>query len=121
MIVFSLGMEKELTHKLLSLIGERLKHAEIDLECEGSNKRQMLLRALDLAVKDAKEKAEVIAKACGCSLGAVKEIKNESHARLILDKGISDRYLPETSDTPQGISPEEIALTHSIEVTWYLE
>ena len=59
---------------MVRLIGQRLKQAEINIGYTVKDPRPFQLKMLERAVKDAKEKAAIMAKACGCQLGKVKTI-----------------------------------------------
>ena len=73
-VKIDLGMDNILINKVVQLIGKYLKQAEINIGYTVKDSRPSQLKMLDRAVKDAKEKADVMAKACGCSLGLVKSI-----------------------------------------------
>lgn len=53
---------------------ENVPYAEIKLDSYISEPRKHKLEAISLAVKDAKEKAEIIATSLGCALGSILEV-----------------------------------------------
>ena len=73
-VKIDLGMDTVLLNQVVRLIGQRLKQAEISIGYTVKDPRPFQLKMLERAVKDAKEKAAIMAKACGCQLGKVKTI-----------------------------------------------
>lgn len=78
---------------------------------------------LERAVKDAKEKAEIMAKACGCKLGLVKSIDSSdqephiySQARTLHKPDEAVCSTPESLD----ITPEDLSASDEVTVVWYL-
>lgn len=58
-----LGMDNVLTNNVIRLIGSKLKHAEINIAHTVKDPRPYRMQMLEQAVKDAKEKAGIMAKA----------------------------------------------------------
>jgi len=122
-VKIDLGMDNVLLNNLVRLIGKKLKQAEINIGYTVKDPRPTQLKMLERAVKDAKEKAGIMAKACGCKLCAVYHIDysvNELHiysqARNI--HGADEAICCEESSL--DITPEDLAVSDTVTVVWYL-
>ncbi len=122
-VKIDLGMDNILLNKIVRLIGERLKQAEIEIGYTVRDPRPSQLKMLERAVKDAKEKAEIMAKVCGCSLGAVRKINYSweevhiySQARTLHDADEACCCKPESLD----ITPDDLAVSDDVTVEWFL-
>ena len=69
-----------------------LKQAEISIGYTVRDPRPSQLKMLERAVKDAKEKATIMAKACDCKLGLVKEIDYSVQGAAPLFSGAYDSW-----------------------------
>ncbi len=122
-VKIDLGMDNILLNKVVKLIGECLKQAEIDIGYTVRDPRSSKLQMLERAVKDAKEKAEIMTKACGCHLGAVKnidyswqEVHIYSKARTLHGADEAVFCNPESLD----ITPDDLMASDDVTVEWYL-
>ena len=122
-VKIDLGMDNVLLNSIIKLIGKHLKQAEINIGYTVKDPRPAQLRMLERAVKDAKEKAEIMATACGCTLGEVKNINYSfsklhiySHSRQIHEAEEALLCEPESLD----ITPDDLAATDDVTVVWYL-
>lgn len=122
-VKIDLGMDKTLLGKIVKLIGQHLKQAEINIGYTVKDARPAQLKMLERAVKDAKEKAEVMAKAVGCTLGLVKDINYSvqelhiySQARQIHGADEACCCEPESLD----ITPDDLAAQDNVTVVWYI-
>ncbi len=122
-VKIDLGMDNVLLNSLVRLIGCKLKQAEINIGYTVKDPRPAQLKMLERAVKDAKEKATIMATASGCKLGAVNHIDysvNELHvysqARNIHD--CDEAMCCEESSL--DITPDDLAASDSVTVVWYL-
>ena len=118
-----LGMDNVLLNKIIRLIGTSLKQAEIDITHIVKDTRPYQIKMLERAVKDAKEKAAAMAKACGCRLGAVNsidysehEIHIYSHARQLHEADEAIYSSPESLD----ITPDDMDVHNEVTVVWNL-
>lgn len=118
-----LGMDNVLLNKIVKLIGKYLKQAEINIGYTVRDPRPSQLKMLERAVKDAKEKATIMAKACNCKLGLVKEINYSvqevhiySQARMIhgADEAIC------CNEESLDITPDDLTVSDEVTVVWYL-
>ena len=122
-VKMDLGMDNVLLNSIIKLIGKHLKQAEIELGYTVKDPRPVQLKMLERAVKDAKEKAEIMAKACGCKLGLVKSIDSSdqelhiySQARTLHEPDEAVCSTPESLD----ITPEDLSASDEVTVVWYL-
>lgn len=122
-VKIDLGIDNVLLSKLIKLIGTDLKQAEIRIGYAVRDPRPSELKMLERAVKDAREKAGIMAEACGCHLGLVKSIDYSQHeihiysqARLIHDAEEAACSEPETLD----ITPDDLSVSDTVTVVWYL-
>jgi uncharacterized protein YggE len=81
------------------------------------------LKMLGRAVTDAKEKAEIMAKAAGCQLGAVasityddQDIHTYSQARNIH----SNKEAMASTESSLDITPDDLVMSDTVNVEWYL-
>lgn len=124
-IKIDLGMDNLMVSNIIHKIGEKLKHAEINLGHTVRDPRPAQLKMLESAVRNAKEKAAIMAQAADCTLGAVKEI-NYSKQELDVYSHYGRLSTFETecsigsSPTPLDITPDDFTISDSVTVVWYL-
>ena len=118
-----LGMDNVLLNNIIKRIGKMLKQAEISIGYTVRDPRPSQLKMLERAVKDAKEKATIMAKACDCKLGLVKEINYSvqelhvySQARMI--HGADEALC--CNEESLDITPADLAVSDDVTVVWYL-
>lgn len=122
-VKIDLGMDTVQLNSVIKLIGKELKQAEINIGYTVKDQRPAELKMLERAVKDAKEKAAIMAQACGCKLGLVKsidyseqEIHIYSQARQIHCTEEAACCEPESLD----ITPDDLSVSDTVTVVWYL-
>ena len=118
-----LGMDNVLLNNIIKRIGKMLKQAEISIGYTVRDPRPSQLKMLERAVKDAKEKATIMAKACDCKLGLVKEINYSvqelhvySQARMI--HGADEALC--CNEESLDITPADLSVSDDVTVVWYL-
>lgn len=123
-VKIDLGMDMVSVNKVIKQIGINLKHAEIKVVHTVKDSRPIELKMLERAVKDSKEKAEIMAKACGCKLGdvvkidyGVQEISIYSQARVIHDASEAAACSQESLD----ITPDDFGASDTVTVVWSLQ
>lgn len=123
-IKIDLGMDNMLLAKVVRTIGENMTETEISIGYTVKDPRPHQLKMLERAVKDATEKARIMAEAAGCSLGLVKSIdysENELHiysqARNICGAGEAAVCTESSLD----ITPDDLVGGEDVTVTWYLK
>lgn len=118
-----LGMDNVLLNKIIRLIGANLKQAEINIIHMVKDTRPYQIKMLERAVKDAKEKAVAIAKACGCKLGAVNSVKYSEHEIRIYSQA---RQLHEADEAmcssleSLDITPDDMDVHDEVTIVWNL-
>lgn len=122
-IKIDLGMDNALLAKIIQKIGERLSDFEMEIGHTVRDPRPSQLKMLERAVKDATEKAKIMAEAAGCQLGLVKSINYSEHeihiysqAREIHECAEACCCAPESLD----ITPDDLCAGEDVTVTWYL-
>ncbi len=122
-VKIDIGIDNVLLNSIVLLIGRYLKQAEINIGYTVKDTRPSQLKMLERAVKDAKEKAEIMANACGCKLGLVKninygmqEIHIYSQARQIHSADEACVCNTESLD----ITPDDLVVSDNVTVEWYL-
>ncbi|MCD8291565.1 MAG: SIMPL domain-containing protein [Prevotella sp.] len=122
-VKIDIGMDNVLLNSIVKLIGQMLKQAEINICYTVRDTRPSQLRMLERAVTDAKDKAEIMANACGCKLGLVKninytvhELKIFSQARMIHGADEAACCNKESLD----ITPDDLEVSDNVTVEWYL-
>ena len=122
-VKIDISIDTVLLNNIVKLIGRELKQAEINIGYTVKDQRPAELKMLQRAVKDAKEKASIMAEACGCKLGPVKsmdyseqEIHIFSQARQIRSSEEAICCEPESLD----ITPDDLSVSDSVTVVWYI-
>lgn len=122
-VKIDLGMDNVILNSIIRNIGKLLKQAEINIGYTVKDPRPAQLKMLERAVKDAKDKAEIMAKASGCELGECLSIDygfNELHIYS------QTRTIHETEEacccTPGSldITPDDLAASDTVNVEWSL-
>lgn len=118
-----LGMDNVLLNKIIKGVGKFIKNAQIDIGYTVKDPRPSQLKMLERAVKDAHEKARIMAAAAGCTLGDVysidyshEDIHIYSQARNIHSVEEAKACSPESLD----ITPDDLAVSDEVNVVWYL-
>lgn len=118
-----IGIDNVLVNNLVRGVGKFIPDAQIEIGYTIQDSRPFQLKMLERAVKDAAEKAKVMAGAAGCRLGAVKSIdygRQDLHvysqARTIHSNDEAKSSTAESLD----ITPEDLAFTDDVTVSWDL-
>lgn len=122
-VKINLGMDKVVLNKLVKGFGEDLKQAEINIGYAVKDARPIQLLMLERAVKDAREKAQIMAKAAGCKLGSclhinygMEELHIYEQTRNIHDSDEACYCNKEALD----ITPEDWKTSDTVETQWAL-
>lgn len=122
-IRIDLGIDNVLANKLVKGVGKFIVGAQIAIGYTVKDIRPAQLKMLERAVKDAKEKADIMAKALGCQLGSVKEIRYGvqdfqvfSQARNYHNNAEAKASTADSLD----ITPEDLSVTDDVDVIWRL-
>lgn len=122
-IKIDLGIDNVLVNKIVRGVGKFIKDAQINIGYTVQDPRPHQLKMLERAVKDAREKASIMAGALGCMLAEVSNI-NYSHedvhiysqARNIHSAAEAKASTAESLD----ITPEDLAISDDVKVEWVL-
>lgn len=118
-----LGMDNVLLNNIIKLIGKMLKQAEISIGYTVRDSRPSQLLMLERAVKDAKEKATIMAQACGCTLGLVKDINYSVQELHIYSEARNIHGADEAmscNEESLDITPTDLSVSDNVTVVWYL-
>ena len=122
-IRIDLGMDNALLTKVVRGLGENLTDVEIEIGYTVKDPRPHQLKMLERAVKDATEKAKIMATAAGCTLGLVKSIDYSEHEIHIYSQARNIGACEEAAACTEAsldITPEDLVGGEDVTVTWYL-
>lgn len=124
-IQIELDVNNELLTRIVHGIGQHLQDMDINISFSVKDSQSYQLRLLENAVKDATEKARVIAAAAGCALGQVASIeypKSEweyiSRRRNALPQASLVSF--EFESGSYDFTPEAIEVHEDVAIQWYL-
>ena len=118
-----LPIDAQLVNCIVKGVGKFVPSAQIDIDYALQDERPSQLKMLKRAVVDAREKAEIMAEASGCSLGNVLSINYEfkyiyvaSQARSIHS---NSEAMSSTSNSLE-ITPDDLVVSDTVSVVWEL-
>ena len=101
---------------------ENIPYAEIKLESYVSEPRRHKLEAISLAVKDAKEKAEIIAASLGCRLGSIVEVNYGcTETAGICYDSCDYSIVAAPADAPFAFNGQEQEIEEGVIVIWQIQ
>lgn len=122
-IRIDLGIDNVLLNKIVRGIGKFIEGADINIGYAVMDPRPAQLKMLERAVKDARDKAEIMAKALGCEIGDVVNIDYGFHEVHIYAEARNIHSNAEacacTSDS-LDITPEDLSVNDNVQVEWEL-
>ena len=124
LVKIDLGMDNVLLNQIVKNIGKAIKQAEINIGYTVKDQRPSQLRMLERAVKDAREKAGIMAKAAGCRLGACRSINYTIDEITIYSQARSIHGPQEAcccNEASLDITPDDLAVSDTVHTEWYLE
>lgn len=123
-IKVDLGIDNVLVNKVVRGVGKFIESAQINIGYTQRDPRPTQLKMLARAVKDAQEKATIMAEAAGRELGEVqsieydeKEIHIYSEAREIHSNAEATASTANSLD----ITPDDLAVSDNVHVVWRLK
>lgn len=118
-----IGIDNKMTNNLVRGVGKFIEGAQINIGYTVQDPRPVQLKMLERAVKDAKEKAGIMAKAAGCSLGNVEEIQygqQELHVYTQARNIHSNKEAMASTSDSLDISPEDLVFSDNVTVVFEL-
>lgn len=119
-----LEIDPVLLNKIVRGIGKFVKDAQISIGYTIRDPRPFQLQMLERAIKDATEKAQIMAQASGCKLGCVKNIyyaHQEIHVYSEARNIHSNSEAMACDSNSLDISPDDLAMSENVKVEWELE
>ena len=119
-------MDTKVLSKLVKAIGEHIPAADIEIGYTVKDPRPAELRMLEKAVKDAKEKAQIMVKAAGAELGYIVNISyawnelyvyHQSRCMTAGDACCNEMAAPDGLD----MTPDDIGASDNVRVTWSIK
>lgn len=117
-----LPLDGILTSKVMSALGTAWPELEVNISFIRKDSHDAKLQILESAVKDAREKAEVIATTLGHKLGGIVSVDySKRHIEIdVHDDGqLCDEHCIGAS--PIDYTPEDIEAGDTVETVWYLD
>ena len=121
-LFIELPLDSVLTTKVMSALGTAWPELEVNISFIRKDSHDAKLQILESAVKDAREKAEVIATTLGHKLGGIVSVDySKRHIEIdVHDDGqLCDEHCIGAS--PIDYTPEDIEAGDTVETVWYLE
>lgn len=123
-IKVDVGMDNVLVNNIVKGVGKFIAEAQINIGHTQRDPRPTQLKMLERAVTDAKEKAQIMAKALGRELGEVKSIVyGEMHVEVFSEARKIYNNEEASASTPGSleITPDDLAISDNVEVEWNLK
>ena len=123
-LALELPLDSVLTSKVIAALGVAWPELEVKISFIRKDVHDVKLQILESAVKDAREKAEVIASTLGHKLGGIVNVDYSKHR---LDIHVHEEHLcccameAPQSDGSIDYTPEDIEAGDTVETMWYLE
>ena len=121
-IKIDLPIDNKLLTVLIQAIGQTLSAAEINIGYTVKDSKPIKLRMLESAVKDAAEKAQIMATAAGCKLGCVRNINYVEQELQIYSqvRTIECNQLSFVDGESLEITPDNLVASQDVTITWLL-
>ena len=118
-----IGIDNVMVNNLVRGVGKFISGAQINIGYTIQDPRPTQLKMLERAVKDATEKAGIMAKAAGCKLGAVSAIdygRQEIHVYSQARNIHSNEEAKASTADSFDITPEDLVFSDDVSVSWEL-
>ncbi|MBP5246578.1 MAG: SIMPL domain-containing protein [Fibrobacter sp.] len=119
-----LPLDSVITSKVMSALGAAWPELEVKISFIKKDTHDVKLQILESAVKDAREKAEVIAATLGHKLGGIVCVEySKRQININVRESMYDYCATEDSGAANSIdyTPDDIEAGDSVETEWYLE
>ena len=121
--------EKEKIDKVFNALGSSLAEVNFNLNFDISNRKELKEQLIELAIKDAKKKANDIENYAGIKLGKIIDIQYQSntHSPYVPARGRNMEYssakmLGAPADfSPGELDAEDIKLSDNVRIVWELK
>ncbi len=118
-----LPIDNKLVNNIVRGVGKFIPSAQIRILYRVQDERPALLKVLSRAMKDAREKAKIMAESGGCTLGKILSVEYgnnhmciESEARYIH----SNLEAKSVSTSSLDITPDDLSFSDTVDVVWQL-
>lgn len=122
-MILRIPLDNHLINRVIKLITEHLSDLDFRIKFEIADPRTKERELIENAVQNAKENAEILAKASGVKLKEIKridysfsEISYISHSEF----DVETKYLME-AETMSEFTPDDIELNKNVSITWCIE
>ena len=124
-LAIELSLDSVITSKVMSALGTAWPELEVKISFIKKDTHDVKLQILESAVKDAREKAEVIASTLGHKLGSIVNVDYSKH-RLDIHVREEEYCCGESVAAPGcddsiDYTPEDIEAGDTVETVWYLD
>lgn len=119
-----LDMDTVLLNKIVRGVGKFIENAQISIGYTVKDTKPFQMKILERAVKDALEKANMMAKAAECVLGAVNDISYQHQELHIYSEARSIHSSKEALVCPTSsldITPDDLSVNDCVCITWQLK
>lgn len=123
-IKVDLGIDNELVNNVVRGVGKFIDSAQISIGYTQQDPRPTQLKILARAVKDAHEKAVIMAEAAGCGLGEVQSIEygeREIHIYSQAREIHSNAEAQASTASSLDITPDDLVVSDNVHVVWKLK
>ena len=122
-LMIELPLDSVITSKVVSALGSAWPELEVKISFVKKDTHDVKLQILESAVKDAREKAEVIACTFGYKLGGIVSVDYSKHfVNVQVEERIHElRGVDSESLESIDYTPEDIEAGDTVETVWYLE
>ena len=111
-------MDMDLLSKIIGEISTKAGMPEFSITFAVRDTKAGLSEALTGAVRDAKEKAQILAEASGVTLGSIAFINYHSNGSIISPTRMDMSILEAKSSMNLDLNPREVEMTQNVEVSW---
>ena len=116
-----LPVDNHLVNNIVRGVGKFIQGAQIRILYAIQDERPVLLKALSRAIKDAKEKSQIMADAGGCKLGKLLSIDyGHSHVHFEAEARYihSNTEASSMSASSLEIAPDDLSFSETVDVVW---
>jgi Uncharacterized conserved protein len=120
-----LPLDSVLTSKVMSTLGAAWPELEVNISFIRKDSHDVKLQILESAVKDAREKAEVIAMTLGHKLGGIVSV---DYSRRSIDVYVGREDYNMVADLAESsgsqsvdYTPDDVEVGDTVETVWYLD